>query len=171
MSNGQILYQRSPTVCYLRLTGEVRHTLGVRFDQFIDYLFTPPAPEEIIIDLSRTTYVDSTNLGLLARIARELKIKQGRKPLLYCPDPDLTTLLRSMAFDQVFELLDEPIKPPEKLEAIPTAANVTTKASVMLRAHQLLSELGPENAQRFEDLVALLKTATEKTPPAQGGSL
>jgi anti-anti-sigma regulatory factor len=162
-NQGQILYHRTPTVCYLRLNGEVRHILGVRFDQFIDYLFTPPTPEEVFIDLSRTTYIDSTNLGLLARIARELLHLHERKPLLYCPDPDLTMLLRSMAFDQVFELLDEPIKPPQDLQAIPIEDHVTTdKANVMLRAHQLLADLGPGNAQRFQDLIELLKKATKK---------
>ncbi|NIW77982.1 MAG: anti-sigma factor antagonist, partial [Calditrichae bacterium] len=53
----------------LKFSGDIRYTMGCSLDDFLKKLFKRSDFETILIDLTETRSIDSTSLGLLAKIA------------------------------------------------------------------------------------------------------
>jgi hypothetical protein len=71
---------------------------------------------------------------------------------------DITRLLQSMGFDQVFNIVDTPLPCPECLADLPSQdqSEDVVKAKV-LEAHQILMSLNESNREAFHDLVSALE--------------
>ncbi|MNH41658.1 hypothetical protein D3C79_1031970 [compost metagenome] len=82
----------------------------------------------------------------------------GLLPTVVTTHPDITRLLQSMGFDQVFNIVGTPIPCPECLEDLPpqdqTEDVVRTK---VLEAHRILMGLNESNREAFHDLVSALE--------------
>jgi len=70
MAEGQVFHGTYKGVEVLCYKGEIRHTLCVALDRYINALLTNAHLLGFVIDLSGTESIDSTNLGILARLAR-----------------------------------------------------------------------------------------------------
>ncbi len=159
MGKGEILYATQGNTCFIKLIGDIRYTAGLGFDSFIDNLFKDTACQDVFIDLTETQSIDSTNLGLLARIARLLRRQCGHVPTLFSSQDSINQLLRCMGFDEAFVLLfdsaDEPA--PERFEHVPTEKKDRQQmASMMLEAHKTLMELNERNQAVFKNVVDML---------------
>ena len=82
MEDGKILYARQDRCCFFKLIGEIRQTISSGFDVTISKMLSEGLTETFIIDLRETSYIDSTNLGLLAKIARGAFEKKALKPTI-----------------------------------------------------------------------------------------
>jgi anti-anti-sigma regulatory factor len=71
-----------------------------------------------VIDLTETRSIDSTTLGLLAKLSIPVG-KVGLLPTVVTTHEDITRLLQSMGFDQVFNIVDRPMPCPECLTDLP----------------------------------------------------
>ena len=156
---GRILYGEKGGVHLLKFVGDVRLTLGPALSQFIEHLRSCEGFRQIVIDLTETQGIDSTALGLLARVALCSKESFNAMPELISTDPDITRILRSMAMDRVCHLVTDA-----------SAADACTLAELpcdevpqeilrdeVLMAHKTLMSLGPQNQLRFKDLVQHLE--------------
>lgn len=162
-TDGDIRYALHEGVCVLRFTGEIRYTTGpssklIRaLDAFLDRLLETPGLRDVVIDVSRTTSIDSTNLGLLARIASAMRRRHGRRVTIVTTRPDITRVLCSMGFEQAATLVTVPVGPPGDLAALPDDATEGKDAlRVMLAAHRHLIDLDERNRDTFQAAVALL---------------
>jgi hypothetical protein len=63
-----------------------------------------------VIDLTETRSIDSTTLGLLAKLSILSRQKVGLLPTVVTTHEDITRLLQSMGFDQVFNIVDRPCR-------------------------------------------------------------
>jgi anti-anti-sigma regulatory factor len=61
-----------------------------------------------MFDLTEAELLDSTNLGLLARIAERVHRSGGARCVIVSTREDINCVLQSMAFDEVFELVTAP---------------------------------------------------------------
>jgi anti-anti-sigma factor len=59
--------------------------------------------EEIVVDLSGVSFIDSTTLGILMRTRKRLAPLRGRL-LLVCSDKNILRLLEITALDRMFEI-------------------------------------------------------------------
>ena len=101
---------------------------------------------------------DSTTLGLLAKLSILSRQKVGMLPTLVTTHPDITRLLQSMGFDQVFNIVDRPIPCPECLTDLPSQdQNEDVVRSKVLEAHKILMGLNDSNREAFHDLVNALE--------------
>ncbi|ALT00153.1 STAS domain-containing protein [Lacimicrobium alkaliphilum] len=160
MQDDQILYANLQGVCFFRFVGEVRHGQSGGLEALINTLFDARdcVCDDVVVDLSQAKYLDSTNLGLLAMIARNMLEHHQRKPTLISTDKDMTTLLQSMCLDQVFTLLDKPLDAPDAfVEVSGQSADEQQRARMILAAHEELLKLGESNRQTFQPVVDLLK--------------
>ncbi|GGD71814.1 STAS domain-containing protein [Lacimicrobium alkaliphilum] len=160
MQNNQILYANLQGVCFFRFIGEVRHTQSSGLEVLINGLFEGKESvcQDVVVDLSQARYLDSTNLGLLAMIARKMLEHHQRKPTLISTDKDMTTLLQSMCLDQVFTMLNKPLDTPDAFVLVSDqSADEQQRAKMILAAHEELLELGKSNRQTFQPVVDLLK--------------
>ncbi|MOA56624.1 hypothetical protein D3C78_1806450 [compost metagenome] len=73
-------------------------------------------------------------------------------------NPDITRLLESMGFDQVFNILGTPVPCPDCLSDLPAqdVSEELVKAKV-LEAHRILMGLNEHNREAFRDLVTALE--------------
>jgi anti-anti-sigma factor len=143
-------------VCHIRLTGRVTFTMSQRFDAFIEDVFRKP-PSDIIIDLRKTEYMDSTALGLLAKTARRFIAHHHRKPTLLSTQEDINILLESMGFDAAFDIRSSVGSVPFYLEDIPLLEKSVPMPETLLEAHETLMDLDRRNVDRFSTTVDTLR--------------
>ncbi len=158
MSTGKIQFAEQDGTFVLKFVGEIRLTLCSALDATIDQIFSSLNFSSIVIDLTESCSVDSTTLGLLAKLSILSRQKVGLLPTLVTTHPDITRLLHSMGFDQVFNIVDQPLPTPEQLADLPNQdqSEEVVKAKV-LEAHRILMSLNESNREVFRDLVMALE--------------
>ncbi len=161
-SLGQILVADYDGVYVIKMVGDVRLTLCVPFDQYIETLFNKNDFRTILFDLSESEGLDSTTLGLIAKIAVKSEAIKSIQPLIICDRSDIVKLLSSMAIDTVCDIID---KPPQDycttsgfsgLEACDTEECFVKER--VLEAHCVLMGLNETNKKTFTDLVQTLNS-------------
>lgn len=162
MSSGKIQFAEQDGTFVLKFVGEVRLTLCSALDATIEKIFASVDFSSIVIDLTETRSIDSTTLGLLAKLSILSREKIGLLPTVVTTHPDITRLLQSMGFDQVFNIVDQPLDCPHCLADLPPQdqSEDVVKAKV-LEAHRILMSLNDSNREAFSDLVNALERHTQ----------
>jgi anti-anti-sigma factor len=151
-SDGSISYALRERTCVLRLQGAIRYSLGHALDVFLDRLFARDDFDDIVIDLGDTDSIDSTGLGLLAKLANQLRKRDGRKPLVFSPRGDINAVLASICLDERVVLCERP--PAAAADALPpTEPSAADFARTVLEAHRVLCEMNESNRAMFQSVV------------------
>ena len=158
MSTGKIQFAEQDGTFVLKFVGEVRLTLCSTLDATIEKIFTALNFSAIVIDLTETSSVDSTTLGLMAKLSILSRQKIGLLPTVVTTNADITRLLQSMGFDQVFNIVNKPLPGPECLADLPSQdqSEVVVRSKV-LEAHRILMGINDSNREAFRDLVSALE--------------
>lgn len=163
MHEGEILHAKHDGVHVLRLIGEIRYTLSASFDRFLKRLFTGTPPVGVVIDLTQTHIIDSTNLGLLVRIADWLDQCNAPKLVIISNREDINEILFSMGLDEVFNIVKSAEPIPIEAEMLPMEEPDRDELSqVILQAHRALMQLNENNQALFRDLVSSLEQEVEE---------
>ncbi len=159
MTTGKIQFAESEGTFVLKFIGDVRLTLCAALDAYIEKIFSALSFDSIIIDLTETENIDSTSLGLLAKLSNLSRQKVGLLPTLVSNHEDMNRLLQSMGFDQVFNILSEGAPTIVELEDLPgqVLSEEVVKDKV-LEAHRILMNLNDHNREAFRDLVSTLES-------------
>lgn len=158
MSNGQIQCAEWQGTFILKFLGDVRLTLCPALDDAIDRIFADSNLSNIVIDLTESVNLDSTTLGLLAKLSILTRQKVGLLPTLVTTHPDINRVLYSMGFAQVFNIVEQAVLPADSLIALPyqDVDEAEVRATV-LEAHRILMSLNESNREAFHDLVCALE--------------
>jgi len=158
MREGRILAASHDGAYVIRLVGDVRLTLCTTIDEYFQRMFDDPDFASVWVDLCDAEGIDSTTLGLLAKLALKVKEKFGFTPAIYSCDPGINRLLKSMGFQRLFDLREEVCNNPESISEIPTVdgSEQAVKEKV-IEAHRVLMGLSDENQARFKDLMSALE--------------
>ena len=158
MANGKLLVAEKDGVHVLKFVGDVRVTLGPTIDAFLTSLLETVDFKSVIIDLTETEGIDSTSLGFIAKISIGAKNSFGIVPTIVSTNEDITRILMSMGFDQVFLIIKEPMESSVHLGEVPVKnmAEEDLRKKVV-EAHQVLMQLNEENQNTFRDLVVALQ--------------
>lgn len=158
MQEGKILAAHHHGSYVIRLEGDVRLTLSTTIDEFFQKMFDDPEFASVWVDLCEAEGIDSTTLGLLAKLALKVKDQYGFQPAIYSCDPGINRLLKSMGFQRLFELHEEVCANPDEIAEIPMveASEESVKENV-LEAHRVLMGLSDDNRARFKDLMNVLE--------------
>ncbi len=162
---GKILYAEDKGIHVLKFIGEVRLTLGPAIASFLSHLRAAKNFKSVVIDLSETQCIDSTALGLLARIAICTRDSFGAIPSIISPREDITRTLKSMAMEEVCLILKESAypdnyMPPQITELSPAPREMLSEDALreqVLEAHKTLMNLNQKNRDKFKDLVSALE--------------
>lgn len=154
MSSGQILHGSHNGVEVLYYRGDIRHTLCVALDQYIQHLLENPDLKGFVCDLTGAQSIDSTNLGILARLARAMQREGLPRVTLISNQPDIDELLEAVGFGQVFNIVASNESGGEPVSEILQSGGIGgEQGALMLQAHRALMELNAENRTRFRDVV------------------
>lgn len=144
----------------LKLRGDVRVPICTSLEKFIeDHLLNDKRLRAVMIDLTETDSIDSTALGLLAKIAVALRELNLGKPIILCLSSDINRILASMGFDEVFRILQTTAALRDRLDELPD--EVLSEAEVtqcVIDAHRTLMGLSESNQQTFRSLVDALES-------------
>lgn len=155
---GRILVAEHDGVYLMLFEGDVRLTLCTAFDGFLERMFEDRNFRSVLVDLSRTQSIDSTSLGLLAKLSIQADKRFGYRPTLISTRPDITRLLTSMGLDEVFNLVEQPLEHEKQLAELPcTAASDEEVRERVIEAHRILMDMNDANRNAFEDLVTTLE--------------
>lgn len=158
MPSCKILHAECSGVFVLKLVGEVRLTYCNALDDAIANMVGAPGFSTIVVDLTESTMVDSTTLGLLVKLAIKAREKSHFLPSIVSSNPDITRIIKSMGFENVYIVLKEPVLDPKVLiELEPKEMDEECAREKVLEAHRILMDMNERNRERFSDLVAVLE--------------
>lgn len=160
MRPGQILVADHKGVYVIKMVGDVRLTLCISFDQFIDSMFNAPDFHAVLFDLSEAEAIDSTTLGLMAKISLLGYDRVGSRPLVYSTNDSINRVLDTMGFADIFTICSELEAPVEPCEPLPETTGEESEGvikSKVIEAHKVLMDLNEENKKTFTNLVGMLE--------------
>lgn len=165
---GKILLAEQDGVTVLKFVGDVRCSLGPTISEFVNRVGQCEGIRSIVIDLTETTGIDSTALGLLAKVSLCSQEVLDVLPTIVSPHEDITRILVSMGFDNVFVIADSCPEDAGPLGELPTKL-VSEEAlrDQVLEAHRVLMDLNQQNRDAFRDLVEALESEKESDKQGQ----
>lgn len=159
MQNGKILFTEQDGHYILKFIGDVRLTLCSTLDRFLENMLENDGFKTVIIDLTETQGIDSTSLGLLAKISVKMKQHHQLRPTIVSTNDDISRILLSMGFDKVFILIREAVQDSDQLKELAVMQESEEKVRErVVDAHRILMSLNDKNRETFRDLVRSLET-------------
>ncbi|OZY84790.1 anti-anti-sigma factor [Cellvibrio mixtus] len=158
MKPGQILVADHNGVYVIKMLGDVRLTLCISFDQFIDAMFKSENFTSVLFDLSEAEAIDSTTLGLMAKISILGQERCDMVPVILASNPSIQRILQTMGFSDIFTIVDKldgPILDAQPLHCVNCDEKVVKDK--VLEAHKILMGLNASNADTFRNLVNMLE--------------
>jgi anti-anti-sigma regulatory factor len=165
MLEGRVFYGDHDHVHVLRYVGDVRHTLAPSVSGFVDSLVPRLAGDDLVVDLSDAEAIDSTNLGEIARIADRLSARGSKRAAIISPRPEISQVLFSMAFDEVFDICTEPTALPGGQPIPDVGASQDVSMRVILSAHRRLMQMSESNREQFSEVVELMERQLGPSAP------
>lgn len=160
MKPGSIKVAQHEGVFVIKMEGDVRLTLCLSFDSFIENMFNQSDFRSVVFDLTDAEAIDSTTLGLMAKISINGKAKHFDDPIVISRNPSITRLLVSMGFEDIFQIVrdaDVSLGGELPLEMEPEDADENSVRDKVLEAHRTLMNLNEKNKITFKELVESLE--------------
>lgn len=158
MQEGSIFSALCDNSFVLKFVGDVRLTLCSSLDTHIEEILATPNLEAIVIDLTEAEGIDSTSLGLIAKLSVQANKMGLPKPALVSTNTDITRILITMGFDHVFVLLEVLPSTTHELKKLPLVQeSVEEMQKRIINAHKVLMNLNDANKAAFKDLVSTLE--------------
>ncbi len=155
--DGRVLVAEHNGTYVLKLLGDVRLTLCSSIDQFVERMFAAVACQAVIVDLTEVEGLDSTTLGLLAKMALFVRKQMQIKPMIVTSNDSIVRLLDSMGFDQIFNMQRSCTLAAVPQQELPAESlDEKTAREKVLQAHQVLMTLNQKNRETFKELVDTL---------------
>jgi anti-anti-sigma factor len=158
MNTGQVQYAVTENRAFLKLSGVIRHPVSQRLNLAVGRMFAKLTAQSVVVDLQEAEFIDSTCLGLLARVATRC-LELGRdRPIVVSTQPEVNRVLRSMGFDRVFVLIENPTAPTANLTDAAGLAGISRRPDpkVVLDAHRALCEMNAKNYELFQNVIEQL---------------
>lgn len=128
------------------------------FGKFISEILKNKSIKEVLLDLTECTYLDSTNLGLVAAVSIGITAKGYEKPVLLISTNEMKEALCNVGFEKIFFLVEKEKSNLENLSYIIShTASKTEKKDEILEAHRTLLEMNDKNRETFADVVKYLE--------------
>ena len=156
--DGSILSARVASVEYIRFVGVIRYSQCAGLEAYIDSLFSNPTFKEVAIDLEQAEMLDSTALGLLAKISIEYKKISTEKPVIFIMPGELAHILKRVCFDQVFKIISKPVNDNQIdfVELDSVSQDEEQILASVVEAHKYLAEISDSNERYFTDITNAL---------------
>ncbi|MCF8998536.1 STAS domain-containing protein [Acinetobacter nectaris] len=164
MSTGHVEYASLNGTHFFKIIGEVRAQSCISLDKLLGKIEKQSTNiVSAVVDLTQTTFIDSTVLGILAKLGLKLKQMHNIQSVMLSTNPDITTLANSMGLGQVFAILTCSEETKVCTKALPDEdVNQKSMLTTVLDAHKTLCKLNQSNHNIFEPLVKQLEKEKEQ---------
>ncbi|MDC1145064.1 STAS domain-containing protein [Porticoccaceae bacterium] len=159
MSSGKILVSDQEGSYLLKFSGDVRVTLCGSLNRHMQTIFGSEDVKRVVIDMLEADGVDSTTLGLIAKLGIHCQSEYGINVQLFCQSPSILRTLDCMGFDEIIDIFQDVPEISADLQAIePVDTEVDEMRRQVLEAHKLLVKLSPDSQEQFTDLIRALES-------------
>lgn len=161
---GDVLFSIHSKQYFIIIKGELRYSQGNSFYNFIkNMLLDEENNGNTLIDLRECTFLDSTNLGLIAKIANHAIKNNKPKPVILSVNKEINALLESLGFNSVFYITSENFSSQDDdgVSIEKAELDVTNMSKMILDAHKELTMLNDKNKDIFKDVVNLFAKENE----------
>lgn len=161
MEDGKILYAMVDNTCILKLVGAIVYRISPCFDRFLQKVSEDSSVEKFIVDLTEACHIDSTNLGLLARLHEFSFAKCGRPPTVVSTNENINEVLKNIGFSKMFNLIESLDSSQTDFSELPqNDCDKKNLSEIMLSAHRELAKLNEANKELFKDVIKYLEEET-----------
>jgi anti-anti-sigma factor len=158
MNQGRILVATVDHVPILKFSGDVRVLMSSALDNYFSSLYQKPVLDRMIVDMTETQGIDSTALGLIAKMAIQLRNRFNVSPTIVSTNPDITRILKSMSIDLICNIVENMDNTETQFDELSQLDETEeTVRQKVIEAHQTLMALSDENKAEFKDLISVLK--------------
>jgi anti-anti-sigma factor len=158
MNQGRILIATVDHVSILKFNGDVRVLMSSALDNYFSSLYQKPVLDKMIVDMTETQGIDSTALGLIAKMAIQLRNRFNVSPTIVSTNPDITRILKSMSIDLICNIVENMDSRETQFDELNLMDETEeTVRQKVIEAHQTLMALSDENKAEFQDLISVLK--------------
>jgi anti-anti-sigma factor len=155
---GAIYYAMRDSHYVIKFVGEIRLTLCGALDRHLERVLSSGKCDHVLVDLTESEFLDSTTLGLIAKIAIRAKEQDLEDPVLVSTNADVTRTLLNMGFDRIFVILDSLPLSVTELKQVPLVQeSLEATQQRIINAHKVLMSLNDTNYQAFSNLVSTLE--------------
>ena len=163
--SGKMMVGSHEGVYVLRFEGDVRLTVSGSFDRYLDAMFADPGFVSVLVDLTAAVAIDSTSLGVLAKLSIAVQKKYNQLPMLVCSAHDILRILHNMGFEDVFNIVSDANELRQQLAELPLANDLGEEVMRLrvIEAHETLMGLNEQNAVTFRSLVEALQAERSAT--------
>ena len=159
MSAGKILVSDNQGNYLLKFVGDVRVTLCGSLNRHMETIFGSRDVKKVIVDMLEAEGLDSTTLGLMAKLGLHCRKEYGINVQVFCQNPSILRTLDCMGFDEIFDIIQEVPTINGELHSIESVSSeVDEIRRQVVEAHKLLMQLNPENSKEFTDLIRALES-------------
>lgn len=157
MQPGQILVADTGSRHVIKMVGDVRLTLCVSFDKFITSLFKEKTFQPVVFDLTEAEAIDSTTLGLMAKVALFSREHSNTMPVVFSTNPSIDRLLETMGLEDIMEIIHEHPHDEPASQSLSAELDEESARERVLEAHHILMKLSRSNREIFRDVVRTLE--------------
>lgn len=167
MADGRVTYAAEGGWHVLRYFGRVDYTMAPAIERYLENLAHGPSDSArpYLFDLSEARLLDSTNLGLIARVVERSRAQGASRSAVLSQSGDIDDVVRSMGFDAIVDLISAR---PTALRDVGSAQGETEIVTdetasqgemlrTMLEAHRALAGLDDEETGQWRDVVTMLE--------------
>ena len=163
MNSGKILVAGQDGTHVMKFVGDVRVVLSNAIDNCISAILGEANFKSIYVDLTEAEGIDSTSLGLLAKMSIQAKARCNVVPTIISTNDNITKILFSMGLERMFSIIEEPM--PERADlkeylAAPGSENSLKRK--VIDAHRVLMDINENNEIEFHDLVETLENELKR---------
>ena len=159
MSAGKILVSDKDGNYLIKFSGDVRVNLCGSLNHHMDAIFGSSGVQRVVIDMLDAECVDSTTLGLIAKLALHCRKEYNINMQLFCQNPSILRTLSCMSFDEIIDIHQEVPDIEADLHAIESVnSDIDEVRRQVLEAHKLLTQLSPDSSKEFTDLIRALES-------------
>lgn len=154
--SSKVTYAKIDDRYIIRFIGEIRYTDCPALDTFLKKLFDSEDFKDVLIDLTETESIDSTNLGYLAKITNFIQEHFNKKAVLVSTNDDINRTLDNVGFYDEFNIIEQ-LTETVNGEQIENNESTELTPEMIYEAHRVLSEMNEGNRQMFQDVLEQMK--------------
>lgn len=151
---------------FIKLIGNSTMRNSKTLEEYLNKILTGEK-KDIILDFEECNYMDSTMLGLIAKIALKIKKIWLQEIIAINLDNSILMSIKSTGIDKLLNLIEKNVinkKDSEELEELENQDfdSKEEKTQHILESHKTLVNLNEENKLIFQNVVNLLEKEIEK---------
>ncbi len=159
MPDGNAYFAECQDMLVLKLVGVMRAGPQSALCRFTEGYLKKKNYRSLLVDMSQTSYIDSTYLGTLAAIAKEFKGKGGRNCSCILANETAMEAIELISLDVLFTVVPtDPIDSNNLSEMVPEALGDSAALRTVLDAHRTLSEIAPKNELMFRNVIEVCES-------------